>query len=125
LGRCDDGAVIGGQFLAYGSFQGIVERYAAYGSTPQLELWQANHRDRLLIKLEAASTGVATASDGDLAALRATILAEIPDLAEALASGLLGQLEIQCLAPGGLIRLERTGKIVHVIDRRRRTGQLG
>lgn len=124
LGRCDDGAVIGGLFLAYASFQGIVERFATLASTPQLELTQRDHRDHLVVKVEAAG-GQKVAAELELGgSLRSAFEAEIPELASALKSGLLGGIEVQALPAGGLERLERTGKIVHVVDRRRRTGQL-
>ena len=119
LGRADDVAVVGGYNLAYVAFQAIVERYASVGSTPQLELLQEGHRDRLLIKVERVFEASA-----EPVGLHEALIAAIPELKKALDTGMLGALEVRVLPPGGLERLDRTGKIVHVIDRRRRTGQL-
>lgn len=129
LGRADDVAVVGGYNLAYASFLQVVERYPGLLSSPQLELQQPGHRDRLVVKVEhggeSGAAGAAEVPDEAIAAeLREAFLAEVPEIQKAISSGMLEEIEVRVLPSGGLERLDRTGKIVHVIDRRRRTGQL-
>ncbi|MBM3267815.1 MAG: aldehyde dehydrogenase family protein [Candidatus Sericytochromatia bacterium] len=127
LGRADDVAVVGGYNLPYAAFLHVVERIPGLLTAPQLELRQPEHRDVLVVKVEldgSAGTGNLAPADGLEGELRSLLGAEIPELRKALETGQLEALEIRVLPPGGLDRLGRTGKIVHVVDRRRRTGQL-
>ncbi len=125
LGRADDGAIVGGLFLAFASFQAVVERFGAYAATPQLELSQSDGRDHLVVRIEGAgATAMRSLADESPIAVRSALMAEIPELQRALSSGMLGGFDVAAVAPGGLQRLGRSGKILHVVDRRRSTGQI-
>ena len=125
LGRADDGVIVGGLFLAFASFQTVVERFGTYAATPQLELSQIDGRDHLVVRIESAgATAIRTLADESPGAVRSTLMAEIPELQRVLSAGMLEGFDVAAVAPGGLQRLGRSGKILHVVDRRRSTGQL-
>ena len=126
LGRADDAAVIGGYNLSYSSFQRVVELYPGLLSSPQLELHQPAHLDVLVVKVEHGGDSAVEAGPDDVLAaeLKTAFVEAVPEIKKAIAAGMLEDVEVRVLPSGGLDRLDRTGKIIHVIDRRRRTGQL-
>ncbi|MBI6545514.1 MAG: AMP-binding protein, partial [Cyanobacteria bacterium NC_groundwater_1444_Ag_S-0.65um_54_12] len=122
LGRADDVVVVGGYNLAYSEIQAVVERFAEFRSLPQLEVRRDEQLDHLLVKVELCDTRPDILAGEESAKrveqLRRQLLDTLTDLRKSLNQGMLGSLEIDILPPGGLERLQRSGKIRHIIDRR-------
>ena len=55
---------------------------------------------------------------GDPEALREDLLANVPEIRLATQEGAISDLTVEVFPPAGLERLERTGKIIHFLDRR-------
>lgn len=82
----------------------------------QLVAERAGTKDCLRVRAELIRAGDRA---GDRAErVREAILDGYPELAEALREGWLGALAVELLAPDGLPRMSRTGKIQRTVDRR-------
>lgn len=118
LGRSDDILVVGGVAIPYGDFQQAASVVPGLSSMIQLEASLEGHHDCLVLRAELV--GVDSLADtGALARLLETaVLGRIPEVEQALSKGLLAKLDFEVLPAGGLPRLERTGKVMRLIDSR-------
>lgn len=104
LGRIEDRVALGAWRVDYGDVVAVVAGFPELSASPQLVL-----ADPPALGVRVEATG---GEAGALAmALRARLVAELPGLA-----GL--PLEVEVVAPGGLERVGRTGKVVRIVDRR-------
>jgi len=113
LGRCDDRVHAGGAHLFVSDVQEAVDRVPGLSPGFQIVVSKKGRLDRLTFRLEASKRSEA---------LRTRFLAELrkrcADLAVSLDKGWLPEPEVELLAPEGIQRIARTGKLKRVVDER-------
>ncbi|MBI2251994.1 MAG: hypothetical protein HYU63_04505 [Armatimonadetes bacterium] len=117
LGRCDDIIRVGSVSLYFDEFSKILSAFSQLSHIFQLQAHKTGTKDALLIKIELKNQ----AETNNLILkekIKEAILQNHQELKEAVEMEWLGELEIELLAPGGIPRVRRTGKIKKVLDLR-------
>ncbi len=118
LGRCDDRIHVGGAHLFVNDIQNALGKVPDLGFNFQVVIDKKGHRDMLKIRVEVKTTG-ALAKAGELAELLwGEIEGHCADLHESVRMKWLDKPEIEVLKPNSIERIQRTGKIRRVIDKR-------
>lgn len=118
LGRCDDRIHVGGAHLFVADVQDAVGKVPGLTFNFQVVIEKKGHRDGLAIKAEAADAGRLKDAPSLAAALWESLQSHCEDLKESVRMGWLDRPAIEVLRPGAIERVQRTGKIRRVIDRR-------
>lgn len=118
LGRCDDRIHVGGAHLFVNDIQEALGHVPGLSFNFQVVMAKKGHRDTLSVRAEVKSQAALRRA----AQLRSLLWKEIAkhceDLQESVRLGWLDKPEIEVLKPGAIERVERTGKIRRVLDRR-------
>ncbi len=118
LGRCDDRIHVGGAHLFVNDIQEALGKVPDLSFNFQVLIAKRGHKDTLTIRAEVKDPdALARAGElGDL--LWREIARHCEDLAESVRMRWLDKPEIEVLRPGAIERIQRTGKIRRVVDRR-------
>lgn len=118
LGRCDDRIHVGGAHLFVNDIQEALGKVPDLTFNFQVVIGKKGHRDTLVIRAETADqAALARAGElGDL--LWRELVKHCEDLHESVRLKWLEKPEIEVLAPNSIERVQRTGKIRRVIDKR-------
>lgn len=118
LGRCDDRIHVGGAHLFVNDIQEALGRVPDLSFNFQVVIDKKGHRDTLRLRAEVKDpAALARAGElGDL--LWRSIEKHCADLHESVRMKWLDKPEIEVLKPGAIERVQRTGKIRRVVDRR-------
>lgn len=118
LGRCDDRIHVGGAHLFVNDIQNALGRVPDLSFNFQAVIGKKGHKDTLAIRVEVKDPA-ALARSGELADLLwREIERHCEDLHESVRMGWLDKPGIEVLKPGAIERIQRTGKIRKVIDKR-------
>ncbi len=118
LGRCDDRIHVGGAHLFVNDIQEAIGRVPDLSFNFQVVITKKGHRDALTIRAEVQD-GAALARSGELGDLLWRELERhCEDLHESVRMKWLDKPAIEVLKPGSIERVQRTGKIRRVLDRR-------
>ncbi|MEI7528410.1 MAG: acyl-CoA reductase [Elusimicrobiota bacterium] len=118
LGRCDDRIHVGGAHLFVNDIQNALGRVPDLSFNFQVVIAKKGHKDTLAIRVEVKDPA-ALARAGELADLLwREIETHCEDLRESVRMHWLDRPEIEPLKPGTIERVQRTGKIRKVIDKR-------
>lgn len=118
LGRCDDRIHVGGAHLFVSDIQAAVAKVPDLGFGFQAVIDKKGHKDALTIRAEVRDPA-ALARSGELGDLLwREVLKHCEDLHESVRLRWLDKPEIEVLAPGAIERVQRTGKLRRVLDRR-------
>ncbi|MCX5791299.1 MAG: AMP-binding protein [Elusimicrobia bacterium] len=118
LGRCDDRIHVGGAHLFVNDIQNAVGRVPDLSFNFQVVIAKKGPRDTLAIRVEVKDPA-ALARAGELSDLLWRELEKnCEDLSESVRMRWLERPEIEPLKPGTIERVQRTGKIRNVIDKR-------
>ncbi len=118
LGRCDDRIHVGGAHLFVNDIQEALGRVTDLSFNFQVVIAKKGHRDALAIRAEVKDPA-ALARGGELGDLLWRELEKhCEDLHESVRMGWLEKPEIEVLKPGAIDRVQRTGKIRRVVDKR-------
>jgi len=118
LGRCDDRIHVGGAHLFVNDIQEAIGKVPDLSFNFQVVIAKKGHRDTLAIRAEVKDPAV-LARAGELGDLLWRELAKhCEDLHESVRMKWLDRPEVEVLKPGSLERIQRTGKIRKVIDKR-------
>jgi phenylacetate-coenzyme A ligase PaaK-like adenylate-forming protein len=118
LGRCDDRIHVGGAHLFVNDIQNAVGKVPDLSFNFQVVIDDTGHRDKLKLRVEVKDTA-ALARAGELGDLLWREIEQHCELLQETGSmGWLDKPEIEVLRPGSIERVQRTGKIRKVIDRR-------
>ena len=112
MGRVSDWFKVGASFMNYWRIVDGVRRETGYVGNTQVLLTSEHGRDRLTVRL---------AADGSLDAerVREAILGSYPELAERVQARRSCDLAVELVAEEGFVRSRTSGKIRHVVERRR------
>lgn len=118
LGRCDDRIHVGGAHLFVNDIQNALGKVPDLTFNFQVVIGKKGHRDTLGIRAEVKDpAALARAGElGDL--LWKEIIKHCEDLHESVRLKWLDKPVIEVLKPGSIERIQRTGKIRKVIDKR-------
>jgi len=118
LGRCDDRVHVGGAHLFVNDIQNALGKVLDLSFNFQAVISKKGHRDSLTIRVEVKDAA-ALARGGELADLLwREIEAHCEDLRDSVRMKWLDKPEIEVLKPNAIERIQRTGKIRKVIDKR-------
>ncbi|PIU19248.1 MAG: hypothetical protein COT18_08450 [Elusimicrobia bacterium CG08_land_8_20_14_0_20_59_10] len=118
LGRCDDRIHVGGAHLFVNDIQNALGRVPGLGFNFQVIIGKKGHKDTLAIRVEAKDAA-APARAGELGGLLWCALeTHCADLHESVRMKWLDKPVIEVLKPNAIERIQRTGKIRRVIDKR-------
>ncbi|HAT71976.1 MAG TPA: hypothetical protein DCS63_04095 [Elusimicrobia bacterium] len=118
LGRCDDRIHVGGAHLFVNDIQNALGRVPDLSFNFQVVISKKGHRDTLAIRVEVKDAA-ALARAGELADLLwREIEDHCEDLRESVRLKWLDRPAIDVLNPNAIERVQRTGKIRRVIDKR-------
>ncbi|HCC49136.1 MAG TPA: hypothetical protein DEQ38_13625 [Elusimicrobia bacterium] len=118
LGRCDDRIHVGGAHLFVNDIQEALGKVPDLTFNFQVVIAKKGHRDTLDIRVEVKDPA-ALARAGELADLLWRALEKhCEDLHESVRMKWLDKPEIEVLKPNSIERIQRTGKIRKVIDKR-------
>lgn len=118
LGRCDDRIHVGGAHLFVNDIQNALGKVPDLTFNFQVLIDKKGHRDTLKIRAEVKDVA-ALARAGELADLLwRAVEAHCEDLHESVRMKWLDKPEIEVLKPNAIERIQRTGKIRKVIDKR-------
>jgi phenylacetate-coenzyme A ligase PaaK-like adenylate-forming protein len=118
LGRVDDVVRVGSVSVYPDSIADVLAQVPGASQLFQIVAANDGTKDSLTIRTEYAGHN-GTALEAVREGIYQTLLSDNGELAEALREGWLGSLSVEVLAPGGLPRIRRTGKIKKVVDLRR------
>jgi phenylacetate-coenzyme A ligase PaaK-like adenylate-forming protein len=118
LGRCDDRIHVGGAHLFVNDIQNALGKVPDLSFNFQVVIGKKGHRDTLVIRVEVKDVAVlARAGElGDL--LWKEIVKHCGDLHESVRLKWLEKPAVEVLKPNTIERIQRTGKIRKVVDRR-------
>jgi phenylacetate-coenzyme A ligase PaaK-like adenylate-forming protein len=118
LGRCDDRIHVGGAHLFVNDIQEALGRVPDLSFNFQAVIDKKGHRDTLKLRVEVKDqAALARAGElGDL--LWREVEKHCEDLHESVRMRWLDKPEIEVLKPNAIERIQRTGKIRRVIDKR-------
>lgn len=120
LGRCDDRIHVGGAHLFVNDIQNALGKVPELSFNFQVVIDKKGHKDTLKIRVEARDAVTAAAKSGEDLGRR--LMDEIgghcEDLKDSIRMKWLDRPEIEILKPGTIERVQRTGKIRRVIDKR-------
>lgn len=118
LGRCDDRIHVGGAHLFVNDIQEALGKVPDLTFNFQVVIGKKGHRDTLAIRVEVKDPA-ALARAGELADLLwREISRHCEDLQESVRMKWLDKPSIEVLKPGSIERVQRTGKIRKVLDKR-------
>jgi len=118
LGRCDDRIHVGGAHLFVNDIQEALGKVPDLTFNFQAVIGKKGHRDTLAIRVEVKDPA-ALARSGELADLLwREISRHCEDLQESVRMKWLDKPAIEVLKPGSIERVQRTGKIRKVLDKR-------
>jgi phenylacetate-coenzyme A ligase PaaK-like adenylate-forming protein len=118
LGRCDDRIHVGGAHLFVNDIQNALGKVPDLTFNFQAVIDKKGHRDTLKLRVEVKDVA-ALARAGELADLLwREVEAHCEDLHESVRMKWLDKPEIEVLKPNAIERIQRTGKIRKVIDKR-------
>ncbi len=118
LGRCDDRIHVGGAHLFVNDIQNALGKVPDLSFNFQVLIDKKGHRDTLKIRVEVKDEA-ALARAGELADLLwREVEGHCEDLHESVRMKWLDKPEIEVLKPNAIERVQRTGKIRKVIDKR-------
>jgi phenylacetate-coenzyme A ligase PaaK-like adenylate-forming protein len=118
LGRCDDRIHVGGAHLFVNDIQEALGKVPDLTFNFQAVIGKKGHRDTLAIRVEVKDPA-ALARAGELADLLwREISRHCEDLQESVRLKWLDKPVIEVLKPNTIERIQRTGKIRKVLDRR-------
>ncbi len=118
LGRCDDRIHVGGAHLFVNDIQEALGHVPDLTFNFQVIIAKKGHKDTLTIRAEVKDAS-ALARSGELGDLLWRELEKhCEDLHESVRMRWLDKPEIEVLKPGSIERVQRTGKIRRVLDRR-------
>lgn len=118
LGRCDDRIHVGGAHLFVNDIQEALGKVPDLSFNFQVVIAKQGHKDTLAIRAEVKDPA-ALARAGELGDLLWRELEKhCEDLHESVRMRWLDKPEIEVLKPGSIERVQRTGKIRRVLDRR-------
>ena len=118
LGRCDDRIHVGGAHLFVNDIQNALGKVTDLTFNFQAVIDKKGHRDTLKFRVEVKDEA-ALARAGELADLLwREIEGHCEDLHESVRMKWLDKPEIEVLKPNAIERIQRTGKIRKVIDKR-------
>jgi phenylacetate-CoA ligase len=118
LGRCDDRIHVGGAHLFVNDVQEALGKVPDLSFNFQAVIEKKGHRDslRFLVEVKDPAALARAGELGDL--LWQRIEAHCEDLHESVRMKWLDRPEIEVLKPGAIERVQRTGKIRKVVDKR-------
>ena len=118
LGRCDDRIHVGGAHLFVNDIQEAIGKVPDLSFNFQVVIAKKGHKDTLAIRVELKDpAAIARAGElGDL--LWRELERHCEDLHDSVRMKWLDRPEMEVLKPGSLERIQRTGKIRKVIDKR-------
>ena len=118
LGRCDDRIHVGGAHLFVNDIQEALGKVPDLTFNFQVLIAKKGHKDTLAIRVELKDPA-AMARAGELADLLWREIAKhCEDLQESVRMKWLDKPVIEVLKPGSIERIQRTGKIRKVVDKR-------
>jgi phenylacetate-coenzyme A ligase PaaK-like adenylate-forming protein len=118
LGRCDDRIHVGGAHLFVNDIQNALGKVPDLSFNFQVVIDKKGHRDTLAIRVEVKDAA-ALARGGELADLLwREVEGHCEDLHESVRMKWLDKPVIDVLKPNAIERIQRTGKIRKVIDKR-------
>ena len=118
LGRCDDRIHVGGAHLFVNDIQNALGKVADLSFNFQAVISKKGHRDTLALRVEVKDAA-ALARSGELTDLLwREIEAHCEDLRDSVRLKWLDKPLIEVLKPNTIERIQRTGKIRKVIDKR-------
>jgi phenylacetate-CoA ligase len=118
LGRCDDRIHVGGAHLFVNDIQEALGKVPDLTFNFQVLIAKKGHKDTLAIRVELKDPA-AMARAGELADLLwREISKHCEDLQESVRMKWLDKPVIEVLKPGSIERVQRTGKIRKVVDKR-------
>jgi phenylacetate-coenzyme A ligase PaaK-like adenylate-forming protein len=118
LGRCDDRIHVGGAHLFVNDIQNALGKVPDLTFNFQAIIDKKGHRDTLKLRVEVKDEA-ALARAGELADLLwREVESHCEDLHESVRMKWLDKPEIEVLKPNSIERIQRTGKIRKVIDKR-------
>ena len=118
LGRCDDRIHVGGAHLFVNDIQNALGKVPALSFNFQAVIDKKGHRDTLTVRVEVKD-GADLPRSGELSdQLWREIAGHCEDLQESVRMKWLAKPGIEVLKPNAIERIQRTGKIRKVIDKR-------
>jgi len=122
LGRIDSRVFVGGGRFMVSDLVDCAAAIEGLTAQVQVELTNDDGSDSMTIRVEADCNDLVARRSSELVKLLYdTFMGGQDDLRCAIEDGWLARPSVEILAPGGLLRNERTGKVRRVIDRRRRS----
>lgn len=121
LGRCDDRLQVGAARILVGDVVRGLATLPGVAPLCQLEASQEQGRDQLILRVELAA-GDRPGAAPSAVSVREAVLAACRDLRDSVERGWLARFQVELLAPGGLPRVARTGKVRPVVDLRHGRG---
>lgn len=118
LGRCDDRIHAGGAHIFVADVQNAVGKVPGLTFNFQVVIEKKGHRDALTVRVEAGEAGLLKSASAVRDNLWEQLQSHCEDLKESVKMGWLERPGIEILRPGAIERVQRTGKIRRVIDRR-------
>jgi len=119
LGRCDDRIHVGGAHLFVNDLQTAIEEVPGLSFNFQVEITTREHREVLIIRVETNADGHTPAQMKKFSEqLMKAIRRNCDDLVYVLDHEWMHPPEIAILPPGAIPRVQRTGKIKKVLDKR-------
>lgn len=122
LGRCDDVVRVGSVSVYAADIEKILGACPDVGHIFQLVAERCGVKDCLRILVESPMAADGSPVPELERQLERTVVEGNAELAEALREGWLETLRVEMLAPGGIPRVKRTGKVRRVVDHRTTPG---
>ena len=118
LGRCDDRIHVGGAHLFVSDIQNALGKVPGLSFNFQVVIDKKGHKDTLKIRVEAKAGGAVGNREALGPRLMSVIGAHCEDLRDSIRMKWLDEPVIEILKPGAIDRVQRTGKIRCVVDKR-------